>query len=308
MDIKKSLNRAISAVRAWPRQKKILVSVVAVLAAILLGLLIFLLAYHEPEPTPTEPSTEVTTIPEETEPVKVEKPKILYDPMIPEQEEPEMLDWMAELYAENPDIVGWIKIEGTKVDYPVMHTPDDPEKYLYLGFDGEYDIKGTLFIDANCSMDPESDDLIIYGHNMKNGTMFRTLMSYKKESYWKAHPTIQFSTLYEERTYEIVAAFYDRVYKKSDTCFKFYKFIDPASSTEFNEAIAYYKENSLYDTGVDARYGDSLITLVTCSYHTTNGKFVVVAREVRNGPAPTSAVECPLVWMSMEREKTAVMY
>lgn len=309
MDIKKFLYDVLLKIRAWPRQKKILVGAVAVLSAILLSLVIFLLVYKEPQPDPTEPSTEEqTTAAPETEPPKVEKPPLNIEISIPEKPEPVMLDWMAELYAENPEIVGWIKIDGTKVDYPVMHTPDDPEKYLYLDFNGKYKKAGTLFIDAKCSMDPESDDLIIYGHNMKNGTMFRTLMSYKKKSYWQAHPTISFSTLYEERTYEIIAAFYDRVYKKGDTCFKFYQFIDPETSAEFNEAIAYYQKKSLYDTGVTARYGDSLITLVTCSYHTTNGKFVVVAREVRNGPAPTSAVEMPLLWFSDKHMEQAIMY
>ena len=109
--------------------------------------------------------------------------------------------------------------------------------------------------------------------------MFATLMKYVNESYWKEHPMVQYSTLYEEREYEIIAAFYDRVYYKYEDWFKFYQFIDARDQAHFEEAMAYYKENALYDTGVTAEYGDKLITLVTCSYHQENGRFVVVAKQ-----------------------------
>ena len=115
---------------------------------------------------------------------------------------------------------------------------------------------------------------------MKNGTMFKTLVLYEKEKYWKEHPQIMFTTLYEERTYEVIAAFFDRVYYSYEDVFKFYRFIDAEDEAQFADAIANYKEKALYDTGVTAEYGDKLLTLVTCSYHTNNGRFVVVAREV----------------------------
>lgn len=231
-----------------------------------------------PETTETTEATQASTVPPETEPV--------------------MLENMAALYALNPDTIGWIRIDDTELDYPVMYTPDDEEKYLRADFEGNWNSSGLPFIEADCSMDPESDNLIIYGHNMRNGTAFRTLISYDDEEFWEEHPTFFFSTLYEERTYEIVSVFYDRVYKKTDTCFKFYKFIDPETEEEFNEAINYYQRNALYDTGVTAEYGDHLITLVTCSYHTTNGRFVVIGREVTEDPEvtkTTQATELPEV-------------
>jgi len=194
--------------------------------------------------------------------------------------EPVMLPEMAALYEENPDVVGWIRIDNTKLDYPVMFTPDDEERYLRADLEGNFDMSGLPFIDKDCSMDPESDNLIIYGHNMQNGTAFRALMSYANQSFWEEHPTIYLSTLYEERTYEIIAAFYDRVYYKNEDVFKFYQFIDYETEEEFNEAIANYQDKAQYDTGVTAEYGDRLITLVTCAYHVNNGRFVVVAREV----------------------------
>ncbi len=194
--------------------------------------------------------------------------------------EPQMIPRMAELYDENSDIVGWLTIPDTVVDYPVMFTPEDPEKYLRTNFEGKFEVAGLPFVDAACSLEPESDNLIIYGHNMNNGTMFRTLMKYEQKNYWQEHPKIVFSTLYEERTYEIIAAFYDRVYYKHEDVFKFYKFIDAKDEADFANAMANYKDKALYDTGVTAEFGDNLITLVTCAYHTDNGRFVVVAKYV----------------------------
>lgn len=189
-----------------------------------------------------------------------------------------ILPQYAQLYQENNDLYGWIKIEDTRIDYPVMYSPDDPEKYLHANFEENYSYAGLPFLDANCT--PDSDNLLIYGHNMLDGSMFRSLMEYERRDYWEKHPVIHFDTLYEEQTFEVLAAFYDRVYYKTETVFKFYQFIDAADEAEFDAAIAKFKEKSLYDTGVEASYGDQLITLVTCAYHTENGRFVVVARRM----------------------------
>lgn len=192
--------------------------------------------------------------------------------------EPVMLEKLTEWYERNADIGGWLTVEKTRIDCPVMYTPEDEEKYIYADFDGNFKIAGSFFIDDGCSLDPESDNIIIYGHNMKDGSMFGSLKSYQYESYWKEHPVIKFSTLYEEREYEVISAFYDRVYYKDETCFKFYQFIDAEDEDHFNEVIAQFKAKAMYDTGVTAEYGDRLITLVTCSFHVDNGRFVVVAR------------------------------
>lgn len=215
----------------------------------------------------TTPATTAETTQETTETAATEAPLV-------------MLENMAALYAENPDVIGYVRVDDTKLDYPVMYTPDNEEKYIHADFNGKFSVGGLPFIDKDCSMDPESTNLIIYGHNMNNGTAFRTLMGYDKKTFWEQHPTIYFSTLYEERTYEIVAAFYDRVYYKYEDVFKFYNFVEPTDEADFNYAMEQFKEKSLYDTGVTASYGDHLITLVTCAYHTDNGRFVVVAREI----------------------------
>ena len=210
----------------------------------------------------------------ETEPVTEENGETV--PAVTEPPVKTILPKYAELYLRNTEFYGWVEIPGTKLNYPVMRSFENNDEYLYANFDGEYSYAGIPFADYKCSH--ESDNLLIYGHNMKDGTMFRELMKYEKESYWKKHPTIMFSDLYEDYEYEVLAAFYDRVYLKTDTCFKFYQFIDAADEADFDYAISQFKEKSIYDTGVDAQYGDKLITLITCAYHEENGRFVVVAR------------------------------
>ena len=189
-------------------------------------------------------------------------------------------DELAQLYEKNPDLWGWLRVEGTQLDEPIMFTPENEQKYIYTDFDGNHDAAGELFIDKDCSVDPMSDNLIIYGHNMRNGSMFKTVMHYEEKSFWEEHPIIEMYTLGEKKEFEVVAAFYDKIYYKTDTCFKFYQFVDAADEAEFNEAYQYYKSNSVYDTGVTAEYGDQLITLVTCSYHEEDGRFVVIGREI----------------------------
>lgn len=194
----------------------------------------------------------------------------------PQETQPAILPQYAEAYARNNEMVGWLRIDGTMLDYPVMHTPSDPEKYLHMDFEQKNSYPGTPFLDAKCTM--ESDNLLIYGHNMPNGTMFRSLFKYEQSNYWKEHPVIVFDTLYQQQEFEVMSAFYDRVYYKTENVFKFYQFIDPETEEEFHAGIEQLKNKALYDTGVTAEYGDQLITLVTCAYHTDNGRFVVVAR------------------------------
>ena len=196
---------------------------------------------------------------------------------VPPTEPREVLPRLQEQYEKNPDLAGWLTIPGTRIDYPVMYSPDEPERYLHANFDIDYSFAGLPFLDAAC--DTESGNRIIYAHNMLDGSMFRTLLKYQQKDFWQRNPVISFNTLYEEQEYEIVAAFYDKVYKKSDTNFKFYQFYDTSDQSSFDEAMAYYREHALYDTGVTAQCGDLFLTLVTCAYQTENGRFVVVARK-----------------------------
>lgn len=191
----------------------------------------------------------------------------------------EILPQYKDLYEQNNELFGWLSIADTKIDYPVMYTPGESEKYLHAAFDGSYSYAGTPFIDINCQ--PDSQNLLIYAHNMPNGSMFRNLLKFQEKNYWEKHPTITFNTIYEENEYEIVAAFYDRLYLQTETdVFKFYYFIDPETEEEFDNGIKEIKGKALYDTGVEVEYGDKLITLVTCAYHTTHGRFAVLARQI----------------------------
>lgn len=262
----------------------VVLSCIAGALALLLLVMILMIPSLENNSKATKPEVPSTTRTEETQASETTFPATepIIETTVPVETEPVILPELAEIYADNPDLVGWITIEGTVLDYPVMHTPENGEKYLYKNINGNFDVNGLPFIEDGCSMDPESDNIIIYGHNMNSGKMFASLMKYAKKDYWEEHPTIRFSTLYEEREYKIIAAFYDRVYYKYEDCFKFYQFIDAKDEAHFEEAISYFKENAEYDTGVTAEYGDRLITLVTCAYHVKNGRFVVVAKEVPN--------------------------
>ena len=182
--------------------------------------------------------------------------------------------WLANV---NPDFCGWLSVADTDLDYPVMYTPKEPEYYLRRGFDGKYAASGSLFIGDGSS--PDSSHVVIYGHNMKNGAMFGSLMPYAKKDYWQAHPIISFTTLERAGEYEVVGAFYSRVYTDADEgVFRYYRYTDLTKETVFNEYIRQVKAAALYDTGVTAQYGDDILTLSTCSYHTDDGRFVVVAR------------------------------
>lgn len=193
-----------------------------------------------------------------------------------------ILNIYAPYYEENPDMIGWLNIPGTEIDYPVMQTPGNNEKYLRKGFDGSYSEAGTLFLDEHCSAGPKAytANLMIYGHDMNDGTMFGNLEEYADPEYGKEHKIIWFDTIYDRGEYQLLAAFYSKVYYTTDTCFKYYQFFDAKTPTEFENYIDGITSLAEYDTGVTAEYGDILLTLSTCSTHVENGRFVVVAKKV----------------------------
>ena len=197
----------------------------------------------------------------------------------PTETETERMLQVKELQKENPDIVGWLEIEGTEINYPVLQDNDN-EYYMTHNYKKEYSKDGSLFLDKDYDWEIPSTNLLIYGHNNSNNKMFHNLLDYKDESFYKEHPTIKFTTEKEDAEYEIIATFYSRVYYKSETnVFRYYYFLNAESEQEFNDYIENSKQASLYDTGKTAEYGDQLITLSTCSYHTENGRFAVVARK-----------------------------
>ncbi|MBQ7956245.1 MAG: class B sortase [Lachnospiraceae bacterium] len=192
---------------------------------------------------------------------------------------PEVLDEYKNLFNKNKRLIGWIKIADTNIDYPVMQTVDN-EYYLKHNFDHEYDKNGCIFLDKDCDVIERSTNLIVYGHHMSSGRMFGKLDKYSSKDYYEEHKYIQFDTIYEKGTYEVMYVFRSKIYEEDEIVFKYYQFIDVNSETEFNSNMKEMAAMSLYDTGVTAKYGDELLTLSTCDYYTDYGRFVVVAKRI----------------------------
>ena len=195
----------------------------------------------------------------------------LESPILPEYQD---------AYAQNNDLVGWIRIDGTVIDYPVMQHLEEKDYYLERNFDEEYSKHGCIYVREQCHVfDPlTSDNIVIYGHYKQDGSMFHDLHGYYKESFWKEHQFIEFDTIYAHHTYQIIGAFKTNV--SSSDFFPYHRFNDAQSEEEFNDFISTVKSLSFYDTGVTAEYGDKLITLSTCEYTLSNGRLVVVAKRV----------------------------
>ncbi len=182
------------------------------------------------------------------------------------------------LYKKNPDITGWIQVKDTKIDYPVMQTPKDSEFYLHKNFKKEYDVNGLPFLDASCDPEDEESNLMVYGHHMKSGLMFAHLLDFDSKEFYEKHKIVYFDTLYDERQYEVVAAFYSQIYKEGQDVFRYYEHIGHLSKKQFKTYVENIKKLSEYDTGIVPEYGEQLLTMVTCAYHVEEGRFVVVAR------------------------------
>ncbi len=181
------------------------------------------------------------------------------------EDQPVILSKYSDLYLENKDLAGWLSIEGMKIDYPVMQCEDD-EYYLHHDFYGKDSEYGCLYVRNQADLDAGTN-FIIYGHNMKDGSMFGDLDLYLRESFYQEHPVIFFDTLYEERTYEIIAVFRSQVYYGDDNVFKYYQFYEADTQEEFDDFYRNITELSLYDTGVKAEFGDTFLTLSTCAFH-----------------------------------------
>ena len=178
----------------------------------------------------------------------------------------------------NSDVIGWIKIDETNIDYPVMQNGDF---YLHRNIYKEYSSHGTPYLAEYCNIQ-YSDNLIIYGHHMNDNSMFAQLDDYKKNSFYNKHKFIKFYSYYNgqtiEKNYEIALVFKTVVY--SDKGFKYFNYTNFNDIQELNEFVDNCKNLQCYDTGVDINYGDKLITLSTCEYSQKNGRMVIVAKQI----------------------------
>lgn len=235
-------------------------------------------AFNELESMISEPTdtTEESDASDDVPGGETEIPEESTEPV--DDEIAEALEAMAKyqaLYEQNEDFVGWIKIENTLISYPVMQSIDNPDFYLKHAFDKSYSNYGVPYIDEACATGL-SNNIIIYGHNMSNGSMFADLLKYASQDYYEAHPVICFDTLGQLSQYQIVAVFR---FDTNNETFRFNEFTD-MNEEEFTEYMSNCHERQLYKTGYTAAHGDELITLSTCEYTYENGRFVVVAKKI----------------------------
>ena len=198
-----------------------------------------------------------------------------------ELDESKILPQYQEIYALNPDFVGWIAIPGMNVDYPVVQT-EDSEFYLEHDFFGDKNANGQIILDTKCDPYTPSYNLVISGHNMRSGKMFGNLVNYMYKSFWEKHKLLQFDTLMEENTYVIFAAFFSADYDVDEEGFRYNADIQyPQDAKSWLREI---KENQVYDTEIDVGFGDEFLTLTTCNKsRRKDGRFVLVCRKVREG-------------------------
>lgn len=194
------------------------------------------------------------------------------------KQETERMLQVKELQGQNADIIGWIEIENTNINYPVLQGTNN-RYYMTHNYKKENSKNGSIFLDATYNWNIPSNNLLIYGHNLGNGMMFQELLKYEKESFYQEHPVIRFTTAEEDAEYEIISVFKSRVYYKSEkNVFRYYYFINSKSEEEYNQFVKNAKNASLYSIDATANYGDQLITLSTCSYYVQDGRFAVVGR------------------------------
>ena len=263
-EILRELNKA-------QRRRSILLSVLGLCVVFSVGYLIYYYSYYEKNDIEY---SELSTLVKEDSGGTVE---INYTE---KQDKPPILKKYETLYNKNRKLIGWLKIEGCDIDYPVMQTSNN-EYYLDHNYNQEYDKNGSLFLDKDCDAAFPNDNMIIYGHHMKSGKMFGNLNYYSKESFWEDNKEFTFDTIYETGTYAVMYVFRSKIYSEEEIVFKYYQFIDATSENEFNSNMEEMANMSLYDTGVTASYGDRLITLSTCDSSEEDGRFVVVAKKIK---------------------------
>ena len=201
------------------------------------------------------------------------------EPTAEPEPEPTPLARYLPLYERNHDYFGWLTIPETKVDYPVMHSPDRPLQYLEHDFDGKFAYAGVPFMDGEC--DPDGNVYLIYGHRMRNGSIFGGLVAYMDKRFWEKQPIIHFDTLYEERTYMVIVAMHARVLESGEqNGFRYYNYTSLDTEEDFDEYMRQAHKLAMYDTGLTASYGDELLVLSTCDNITHDGRFVVIAKRI----------------------------
>lgn len=223
------------------------------------------------------PTVPRPTIPEEPIIIPEDPTEDVTQPTEPIVESDILLEYRA-LYELNNDMVGWLEIEGTSINYPVVQTPSSPNFYLRRDFYKQSATCGTIYAREVCDVNKPSTNVTLYGHNMRNGTMFADLHLYEKKSFWEEHKYVYFDTLTEKHVYEIFAVFITTADLAQG--FSYHLFSDTKDAAKFFRFVDTCKEISLYDTGISPTYGEKLLTLSTCDKSVEDGRFVVVCRRL----------------------------
>ena len=185
------------------------------------------------------------------------------------------------LYEANSDTVGWLRIPGTQINYPVVQQADNNDYYLDHSFDREEDSNGTLFVDYRSDIVNQNTNTIIYGHNMKSDLMFGSLDQYLKEDFFEKHKTIEFNTIYEKRTYEIFAVCLSKVEYQDTNAYRYYNFIQASNRAEFQAFLNNVKSLSVNDLDLSTiQETDKFLTLSTCNSYIEDGRLFVVAKRI----------------------------
>lgn len=202
-----------------------------------------------------------------------ESPDNIRNPEIVE----DTLDGFELLLEENMDFIGWIKIDDTAINYPVVKAYDY-DYYLTHDFYGKENKYGCIFVKDIADIQTPGTNFVVYGHNMKNGAMFGSLKEYKNIKYYNKHPYVSFRMQDKSYIYDIVAAFETDALMEDSEEYPYYEFYEAKTQTDFDEFYNFIKEKSFYDTGIDAEYGDRFITLSTCSSKGDDYRFIVVGK------------------------------
>ncbi len=184
------------------------------------------------------------------------------------------------LVQKNPETVGWLSIPGTEINYPVVQRAEDNDYYLNHSFEGEDDSNGALFVDYRCDIVNQHSNTIIYGHNMNSGLMFGNLDAYLDQDYYNSHKTVTFNTIYEHRTYEIVAVCLSRVEYQDENSYRYYNFIQAENRAEWDAFVANVNKLSIFSHEVDLAETDKVLTLSTCNSYTEDGRLFIVAKRI----------------------------
>ena len=190
-----------------------------------------------------------------------------------------LLPYYKSLREENGDMVGWLRIPGTRVSYPVMYTPNSPEYYLDKNFKKQYSANGSLFVSSINDIDLPSDVVTIYGHRMKTGSMFGSLGDFLEDGFMEKHDTIIVDTFEKRNEYKVFSAFSLAVGTGYD--FDYYNYNNFFDKVMFDDFMA--RMNSIEQVSLAKyapMYGEKILLLSTCEYTHENGRLVLAAVQV----------------------------